>query len=78
MNFRNELKRQLGHKLFEIESHSDDEEFERADLGLRLLQFLKYEQDPEFEQLFNEFLSNRKWEFIKNNNKTQDNNEQDR
>ena len=59
MNFRNELKKALGHKLFDIEVETKEQEIIRTELGLRLLQFFKYEQDPEFSKMFNSFLIKR-------------------
>ena len=70
MNFRNELKRQLGHKLFEIEASSNEDEITRTELGLRLMQFFIYEQDPDFEKMFSEFLTKKKWEKREKDSKT--------
>ena len=60
MSFRNELKRQLGHKLFEIKAKNPDEEAERIELAIRLMHFFKYEQDPEFEKWFSNFIVDKK------------------
>lgn len=72
MDFRNELKRQLGHKLFEIEATSDEDEVTRTELGLRLMHFFQYEQDPEFEKMFSNFLASKKFENKDNKNKIHD------
>lgn len=62
MEFRQKIKKEIASKIFEIEIENQEQELERNELGLRLLQFFEYEQDPEFEKWFAEFCHNKKWE----------------
>lgn len=62
MSFRTEIKRDIAAKLFEIEVNNQEEELERNEVGLRLLSFFEYEQDPEFVAWFTEFCHRKKWE----------------
>lgn len=64
-NFRQKMKKNIASQIFEIKTKTKDEEFEKNELGLRLLQFFEYEQDPEFIQWFNHFCYQKKWEKIK-------------
>ena len=59
-NYRTKIKRELATALFEIEAETEEQKLERYDLGLRLVQFFEYEQDPEFEKIFNDFCYNKK------------------
>lgn len=49
-NFRQQIKKQIAAQIFEIKIENQEQELERNELGLRLLQFFEYEQDPEFEK----------------------------
>ena len=62
MEFRQKIKKEIASKIFEIKIENQEQELERNELGLRLLQFFEYEQDPEFERWFTEFCHKRKWE----------------
>lgn len=55
MSFRDQLKEKIAYSIYEVESKDLTQEIERNELGIRLLKFLKYEQDPAFEKWFNEF-----------------------
>ena len=65
MNFRQEIKKQIASHIFEIQTKNKEQELEKNELGLRLLQFFEYEQDPEFIKLFNKFCYKKKWEKIR-------------
>lgn len=62
MNFRQQIKREIATKIFELKIENQEQEIERNELGLRLLQFFEYEQDPEFVTWFNDFCHKKKWE----------------
>lgn len=55
MDFRTKIKREIISYAMKIETDTKDENLEKNELNLRLLKFFEYEQDPEFERLFNEF-----------------------
>ena len=68
MNFRQQVKREIATKIFELKIENQEQEIERNELGLRLLQFFEYEQDPEFEKWFSEFCNRKKWDKHKEEN----------
>ena len=61
MDFRTKIKKEIASQVFKIETNTSEELLEKNELGLRLLKFFEYEQDPEFEQWFTKFCSKRKW-----------------
>ena len=60
-NFRQQIKKQIASQIFKIEAENQEQELEKNELGLRLLQFFEYEQDPDFEKWFTEFCHNKRW-----------------
>lgn len=61
-SFRQEIKKEIASKIFEIKVKNQTQEIEKNELGLRLLKFFEYEQDPEFIQWFTKFCHNKKWQ----------------
>lgn len=61
LDFRQSMKKEIASQIFEIQTENEEQELEKNELGLRLLQFFEYEQDPEFVKWFTEFCYKKRW-----------------
>lgn len=55
LEFREQLKEDIAKKILNMEVKNKEQQIEKCDLGLRLLKFFQFEEDPEFEKVFDEF-----------------------
>ena len=62
LDFRQSMKKEIASQIFEIQTENEEQELEKNELELRLLQFFEYEQDPEFVKWFTEFCYKKRWE----------------
>ena len=63
MDFRTKIKKEMASQIFEVEAKTKEEVLEKYDLGVRVLKFFQYEQDPEFEKWFDDFCKKRAKEY---------------
>lgn len=54
-NFRDHMKKEIASHIFAVETKDKQQSLEKYDLGIRILKFLQYEQDKEFEEWFDNF-----------------------
>ena len=55
LKFREQLKEDIAKKILNTEVKNKEQQIEKCDLGLRLLKFFQFEEDTEFEKIFDEF-----------------------
>ena len=54
-DYREKLKLEIAKYASDLEAETKEEKIEKFDLGLRLVKFLQYENNPDFEKWFNNF-----------------------
>lgn len=58
--YRTKMKRQVISYLLNMNADNQEQYIEKNELSLRLLKFFEYEQDPDFEKLFNNFINQKR------------------
>ena len=61
-DYRKELKKEIMKRAMDIDSYSDEEEYIKCELNLRLLKFLQYENDRDFVIMMEEFCAQKNFE----------------
>ena len=59
LQFREQLKADIAKQVLDVQAETKEQQLEKADLGLRMLKFFQFEQDEEFEKMFDEFCKRR-------------------
>lgn len=55
LSFRESTKVKILNDLSDMQTSSKEQELERCDLGIRMAKFFQFEEDPEFEEWFDNF-----------------------
>ena len=59
LEYREKLKVDISKQILDIQADTKEQKTEKYDLGIKLLKFFQYEEDPEFTKLFDEFCRRR-------------------
>ena len=65
--YRLKIKAEMIKTLLDAPALNQEQNITKTELGLRVLKFFEYEQDPEFEKMFNSFCEQKKWKKENNN-----------